>query len=180
MWFKLCVCVGGGVFLKNVFRPLYRYMSSVSRHHYCGKALQNLGLYSAPMFFEQIDTSCKTGYLILQSQWKNLPNFVAFLLLAMDTEQTYFNKGQKEIQSWLFVWLRVFVLFLKIIFQSYLYVLIIGAGLQMQKSWPSINERLWRAKSTVPRVKPSVWQWSCHTLFKHPRLLNPKYPTCES
>ena len=70
--------------------------------------------------------------------------------------------------------------FLKIIFQSYLYVLIIGAGLQMQKSWPSINERLWRAKSTVPRVKPSVWQWSCHTLFKHPRLLNPKYPTCES
>lgn len=109
-------------------------MSSVSRHHYCGKALQNLGLYSAPMFFEQIDTSCKTGYLILQSQWKNLPNFIAFLLLAMDTEQTYFNKGQKEIQSWLFVWLRVFVLFLKIIFQSYLYVLIINAGLQMQKS----------------------------------------------
>lgn len=91
-----CVCVWGGVVFKNVFRPLYRYMSSVSRHRYCGKGLQNLGLYSAPMFFEQIDTSCKTGHLILQSQWKNLPYFVAFLLLAMDTEQTYSNTGQKE------------------------------------------------------------------------------------
>ena len=65
-------------------------------------------------------------------------------------------------------------------FKNNFSVIFIRLNHQCRATNAEVNERLWRAKSTVPRVKPSVWQWSCHTIFKHPRLLNPKYPTCES